>query len=83
LNGLTTHEALVAGTVNAAYALGMDDVGRIEEGAQADFAVLESADWRDLVYTMAINPVREVWSRGSRIASPETNDTHASRERKA
>jgi imidazolonepropionase len=83
LNGLTTHEALVAGTVNAGHALGMDDVGRIEEGAQADFAVLESADWRDLVYTMAINPVREVWSRGSRIASSEANDAHAPRERKA
>ena len=83
LNGLTTHEALVAGTVNAAHALGMDDVGRIEEGAQADFAVLESADWRDLVYTMAINPVREVWSRGSRIASSLTNaNAHAPRERK-
>jgi imidazolonepropionase len=83
LNGLTTHEALVAGTVNAGHALGLDDAGRIEEGAQADFAVLESPDWRDLVYTMAINPVREVWSRGSRIASSEANHAHAPRERKA
>jgi imidazolonepropionase len=73
LNGLTASEALVAGTINAAHALGMDDAGRIEAGQQADFAVLESADWRDLLYTMGINPIREVWSRGSRIASSAAN----------
>jgi imidazolonepropionase len=70
LNGLTPQEALVAGTGNAAHALGLDNVGRIEAGAQADFAVLESSDWRDLIYSMGTNPVREVWCRGSRIASP-------------
>ncbi len=67
LNGLTSQEALVAGTVNAAYALGLD-AGHIETGAQADFAVLESPDWRDLIYTMGANPVREVWCCGRRIA---------------
>ncbi len=67
-NGLTSHEALVAGTVNAACALGLNDAGRIEAGAQADFAVLESPDWRDLIYTMGANPIREVWCRGRRIA---------------
>ncbi len=74
LNGLTTQEALVAGTVNAAHALGLDRAGRIEPGAQADFAVLKSADWRDLLYTMAINPIHEVWSRGSRIAASGEDD---------
>jgi imidazolonepropionase len=73
LNGLTTHEALVAGTVNAAHALGLDDAGRVEPGAQADFAVLESADWRDLLYTMASNPIHEVWCRGRRISSFSKN----------
>jgi imidazolonepropionase len=68
LNGLTSHEALVAGTINAAEALGLNDAGRIEAGAQADFAVLESPDWRDLIYTMGANPIREVWCRGRRIA---------------
>jgi len=69
LNGLTTQEALVAGTANAAHALGLNNVGRIEPGAQADFAVLKSADWHDLLYTMGINSIHEVWSRGSRIAA--------------
>jgi imidazolonepropionase len=82
LNGLKASEALVAGTINAAHALGVDDAGLIEAGPQADFAVLESADWRDLLYTMGINPIREVWSRGSRITSSEENaGANAQRER--
>lgn len=75
LNGLTTQETLVAGTVNAGHALGLKSVGRIEPGAQADFAVLKSADWRDLLYTMAINPIHEVWSKGTRIAASAENET--------
>jgi imidazolonepropionase len=64
MNGLTAKEALVAGTVNAACALGLDDAGRIEAGARADFLVLEDRDWRSLVYTLGANPVRDVWMGG-------------------
>jgi len=67
LNGLTAQEALVAGTVNAACALGLADAGRLEVGLQADFLVLEGSDWRELVYTLGDNPVREVWIRGERF----------------
>jgi imidazolonepropionase len=81
LNGLTTREALVAGTVNAAHALGLEDAGRIEAGVPADFGVLASADWRDLLYRMADNPVQEVWSSGARIASSMENAiAHAQRK---
>jgi imidazolonepropionase len=66
LNGLTAPEALIAGTANAAAALGLTDAGRITPGLPADFLVLDSADWRDLVYTLGANPVREVWIRGAR-----------------
>src|SRR4029079_4152681 len=45
LNGLTAAEALVAGTANAAQALGMSDAARLEAGMPADFAVLRSSDW--------------------------------------
>lgn len=69
LNGLTAQEALIAGTVNAACALGMNDRGRLEPGCPADFLVLHSSDWRDLVYTLGANPVREVWIAGQRIAA--------------
>lgn len=69
LNGLTAAEALVAGTVNAAAALGLKDAGRLEPGQPADFLVVDSPDWRDLVYTLGVHPVREVWIRGERIAA--------------
>lgn len=68
LNGLTAKEALVAGTVNAASALGTNDAGRIEVGAKADFLVLEDLDWRSLVYTLGANAVWETWIGGFRIA---------------
>jgi imidazolonepropionase len=67
LNGLTAQEALVAGTVNAACALGLADAGRLEVGLQADFLVLEGNDWRQLVYEIGSNPVREVWIGGERL----------------
>jgi imidazolonepropionase len=69
LSGLTAQEALVAGTVNAACALGLTNAGRIEPGLPADFLVLQGSDWRELVYTFGSNPVREVWIRGERVAS--------------
>jgi len=69
LNGLTAQEALVAGTINAAGALGLSDAGRIEPGQPADFLVLEDSDWRSLVYTLGANPVREVWIAGEKVAA--------------
>jgi imidazolonepropionase len=67
LNGLTVEEALVAGTVNAACALGINDAGRLEPGCAADFLVLQSSDWRDLVYTLGANTVRDVWIGGEKV----------------
>ncbi len=67
LNGLTVEEALVAGTINAACALGIKDAGRLEAGCAADFLVLQSSDWRDLIYTLGANPIRDVWIGGKRI----------------
>lgn len=68
LNGLTASEALIAGTVNAACALGLDDRGRLEVGTRADFLVLDSGDWHDLVYTLGANPVREFWIDGEKVS---------------
>lgn len=69
LNGLTAQEALMAGTVNAAHALGRIDLGRIEVGGRADFLVLHGRDWRELVYTLGVNPVKEVRIGGEQVAS--------------
>ena len=68
LNGLTAQEALVAGTVNAAHALGRIELGRIEIGGRADFLVLHGRDWRELVYTLGVNPVKEVRIGGEQVA---------------
>jgi imidazolonepropionase len=67
INGLTAPEAIVAGTVNAACGLGLCDRGRLEAGCLADFVVLRGKDWRELVYVMGANPVREVWVGGKRV----------------
>jgi imidazolonepropionase len=67
LNGLTAQEALVAGTVNAACALGLTNAGRVEAGCPADFLVLHSNDWRAIVYMLGTNPVRDVWIGGRRV----------------
>jgi imidazolonepropionase len=67
INGVSPAEALTAGTVNAAAALGLSDAGRLETGLRADFLVLEEKDWRSLVYAMGANPVREVWIEGKRV----------------
>ena len=67
MNGLTPVEALVAGTVNAACALGLRDAGRLEVGCGADLLVLQGSDWRELVYTLGSNPVKEVWIAGRRV----------------
>jgi imidazolonepropionase len=76
MNGLTCPEALVAGTVNAAHALGLKDAGRIEAGAQADFVVLASQDWRDLLYTMGAISISAVWCRGRQISGIGYEDGH-------
>lgn len=65
LNGLSPAEALTAGTVNAASALGLKGAGRIEIGMPADFLVLHESDWRSIVYTLGGNPVRQVWIDGT------------------
>lgn len=67
MNGLTAQEAIVAGTVNAACALRLSDRGRLEVGCVADFVVLHDKDWRELVYVLGANPVREVWVGGRRV----------------
>jgi imidazolonepropionase len=67
LNGLTAQEAFVAGTTNAAYALGIKNAGRLEVGCPADFLVLHGRDWRELVYAFGTNPVEDIWIDGKRV----------------
>lgn len=57
-------EALNAATVNAAYALGLENRGTIETGRQADLAILDLPDYRMIPYHFGVNPVRTVVKKG-------------------
>lgn len=56
--GMSPAEALTAGTVNAAWSLGLGEtIGTLETGKRADFLIHEFQDYRELAYYMAA-PVR-------------------------
>ena len=62
---LTPQEALAGCTVNAARALGRQaDIGTIEVGKRADFALWDIARPADLPYSMGFNPCRGVVNAG-------------------
>lgn len=65
---LSPAEAVVAATHNAAASLGLaDTVGRIVPGLEADLLVLDTDDYRDLVYHAGSPLIREVYARGHRV----------------
>jgi imidazolonepropionase len=62
---LTPQEALAGCTVNAARALGRQaDIGTLEVGKRADFALWDIARPADLSYAMGFNPCRGVVNAG-------------------
>jgi imidazolonepropionase len=66
---LTPAEALVAATINAAYAVGLGGrVGSLEVGKQADIVLWNADDYRMIPYHMGINLVRTVIKRGRIVA---------------
>jgi imidazolonepropionase len=75
LNGLRPSEALVAGTVNAAAALGLDDAGWLGVGARADFVVCAEGDWRSLLHGLGGPAATETWAAGRRVDRGATAGT--------
>jgi imidazolonepropionase len=61
---LTPLEALRGATANAARALGRRDIGTIEAGKRADFALWDIARPADLAYAIGANPCRLVVNGG-------------------
>lgn len=62
---LTPAEAIAAATINAAAAIGREDlVGSLEAGKQADLLILEVSDFRQLGYRFGTNLVHTVVKRG-------------------
>lgn len=67
--GLSPEQALVASTLNAAYALGRAyTVGSLDVGKQADFLVLEGATPACIAYHAGANPVVHVYKKGVLVA---------------
>ncbi len=67
--GFTIGEALVASTINSAYALGLGDrAGSLEPGKQADILILDTSDYRDLARARGLNLVHSVMKHGEMIA---------------
>jgi imidazolonepropionase len=67
---MTPTEALVAATLNAAYAVGRGaHVGSLELGKQADVLILNVPDYRHLAYRIGENLVETVIKRGRIVTS--------------
>jgi imidazolonepropionase len=63
--GLTQAQAIVAATLNAAFAIGRGhEVGSLAPGYQADLILLDVNDYRQLGYRYGTNLVRTVIKRG-------------------
>lgn len=62
--GLTPTEALQAATRGGADALARDDVGTLQPGARADFAVLDAPNHLHLAYRPGVPLVQETWVGG-------------------
>ncbi len=62
---LSPAEALNAGTINAAHAIGLGHrLGSLEAGKQADLLIADAPDYRHLAYWFGHNLVRQVYKRG-------------------
>ena len=68
---MTPADALRGVTVNAARALGRDDIGRLSVGAKADFVVHDLPSYRFLPYRVGGEYVSAVFKEGRKIFSSQ------------
>ncbi len=69
---MTPAEAIAAATMNAAYALRREkDIGSLEVGKQADIAVFEVADYREIPYYFGVSHCWMTVKRGRVIHAAE------------
>jgi imidazolonepropionase len=65
---MTPAESLSAGTINAAYSLNRgDQIGSLEPGKRANFALYDCADYREIAYYFGVSLVDSVYVSGKRV----------------
>lgn len=65
---MTPAEGVTAATINAAYSLRRgDQVGSLEEGKRANFAIFDCEDYRELAYYFGVPQTHAVYVRGERV----------------
>jgi imidazolonepropionase len=73
---MTPAEAIAAATINAAYALRREkQIGSLEVGKQADIAVFEVADYREIPYYFGMNHCWMTVKRGRVIHAAKESTT--------
>lgn len=66
--GMLPSEAICAATINPAYSLDLgDQVGSLEVGKEADFAIFDVADYREIPYFFGSNHVERVFISGTQV----------------
>jgi imidazolonepropionase len=65
---MTPAEAITAATINAAYSLGMGgEIGSLEAGKCADFAIHDCADYREIAYFFGVPSAEAVYLEGRAV----------------
>jgi len=66
---MTTAEALVASTINAAHSIQRSkDVGSLEEGKKADIVIFDAPNHKHFAYHYGVNLAEKVFKRGKLVA---------------
>ena len=75
---MTPAEAVVAATINGAYALDRGDrCGSLEAGKQADLCIMDVPDYREIPYFFGVNHCRAVFKGGRPIYPGNTSVENA------
>ncbi len=64
---LSTAEVLAGITFRSAYALGLEDRGKIEEGMKADFVTFETDNFQNILYRQGSLLPKKVFVNGDRV----------------
>ena len=66
---MTTEEALVASTINAAHSIGRaHEVGSLEEGKKADIVIFDAPNHKYFPYHYGVNLAEKVFKKGKLVA---------------